>query len=121
MTDEEGSLNRTAVGISVLSTQEFHVLIVVVVINSAVKRQQNHLWNLKAYEKNCISKNVPQRCEKRYGDIHNDVDNFSHAFLVCGAMIFMIYHGIYTLSGRKKGTMREKSWEILIKRKRHLL
>lgn len=47
MTDEEGSLYRTAVGIRVFSTQEFHVLIVVVVINSAVERQQNHLWNLK--------------------------------------------------------------------------
>lgn len=47
MADEEGAPDGTSVGVCVTSAQDSHVVIVIVVIDGTVKRQQNHLRNLK--------------------------------------------------------------------------
>lgn len=70
MADEEGSLNRTSVGICVTSAQHFHVVIVIVVVDGTVERQQNHLRNLERAEW--------RHDEISFDDIHNDVEINAH-------------------------------------------
>lgn len=46
MTNEKCSLNIATVWIWVAATEHFHVMIIVVMIDGAIKREQNHLGNL---------------------------------------------------------------------------
>ena len=47
MTDKEGASDWATIRVCVATTQHSQVMIIVVMIDGTVKRQQNHLRNLK--------------------------------------------------------------------------